>query len=247
MLQPGEKKTIEYMFMPSERQLFPISRTFIVRITYNEQRLKIVAKGHATCVNLSFPPKDDKLVIGPVLPYDDLAYTTLEIKNETDYNTELFSLDFDKQYIHEESQISKYEPLQNEPHLCFPVREPGMPLWEKIIQDNKFRSQKDKLEKELIVAEPDLKDGIQKKIDKLEDEYLNVVTFEEVLDDDRKHNIVVIGPSGSGKTNLINYLAGEHKRGVVSLADLLEWHKAHGNAIATEAEEFLTEKVEELE
>ena len=73
------------------------------------------------------------------------------------------------------------------------------------------------------------------------------MTFEEVLDDDRKHNIVVIGPSGSGKTHLSNYIAGEHKRGVVSLADLLEWHKAQGNEIATTIEEWFVTKEQELE
>ena len=33
--------------------------------------------------------------IGPILPYDKFAYAVLEIKNSSEWDTELFSLDFD--------------------------------------------------------------------------------------------------------------------------------------------------------
>ena len=70
----------------------------------------ITVIGQGTAVNLIFPEKMP-LVIGPVLPYEKKAIVVLEIENPSDYDTELFSLDFDKKFIEEETAVSKYSKL----------------------------------------------------------------------------------------------------------------------------------------
>jgi hypothetical protein len=45
-------------------------------------------------VALEYSP--EVIQIGPILPYDDAAYALLEVRNPGDYDTELYSLDFDR-------------------------------------------------------------------------------------------------------------------------------------------------------
>lgn len=40
-----------------------------------------------------------------MLPYPDFAYSILEIKNPSDYDTELYSIEFDKLYQQDEEMI----------------------------------------------------------------------------------------------------------------------------------------------
>lgn len=53
-------------------------------------------KGTGSSINLLFNPQ--LINIGPILPYDKFAHAVLEVKNPTEFDTELFSLDFDTQY-----------------------------------------------------------------------------------------------------------------------------------------------------
>jgi hydrocephalus-inducing protein len=46
--------------------------------------------------------------IGPVLPYDQFSYCVLEVRNPSDYDTELYSIDFDKQYTKDEEILNDY-------------------------------------------------------------------------------------------------------------------------------------------
>ena len=46
--------------------------------------------------------------IGPVLPYENNAWKILEIKNLSEYDTEVFSAEFDKEYIKDETEIREY-------------------------------------------------------------------------------------------------------------------------------------------
>ena len=86
-------------------------------------------------------------MIGPCLPYDDYAIQVLEIKNDSEYDAELFSLDFDKRYIKEEAELSKYKALQGKDSLPFAVRLPGEPFWENILKDNEHYGKVAELEK----------------------------------------------------------------------------------------------------
>ena len=66
----------------------------------------ITASGNGTAVNLQF--MQEKISIGPILPYDDYATAELEVHNPSHFDTELISLDFDLQYLEDEKLISKY-------------------------------------------------------------------------------------------------------------------------------------------
>ena len=96
-LKPGQKKTILFTFSPALDKLY--QRKFLIKIDDNHEKCIIIVRGQGTSVNLNL--NQDKFEIPPSLPYDDLAYIELEIQNPSDYDTELYSLDYDKQFVWE--------------------------------------------------------------------------------------------------------------------------------------------------
>jgi hydrocephalus-inducing protein len=58
--------------------------------------------------------------MGPVLPYSTVAIACIEIRNPMEIPIEVYSLDFDRQYIEEEEILKRLEqfllpPPQNPP------------------------------------------------------------------------------------------------------------------------------------
>lgn len=51
----------------------------------------------------------DNLKLGPVLPYDTSAISVFELKNPMEYAIEVYSLDFDKQFIEEEDILKRMD------------------------------------------------------------------------------------------------------------------------------------------
>mgnify|MGYP007088257961 CR=1 FL=1 len=58
--------------------------------------------------------KEDKIVQGPILPYDKNCLTPFEVKNLMDFPIEFYSTEFDKQYLEEEEILKWYELLVNQ-------------------------------------------------------------------------------------------------------------------------------------
>ena len=61
-------------------------------------------------INLDLKPL--AITIGPVLPYEQFAYSILEIRNPSEYDTELYSLEYDTTYLKDEEMISSYPALE---------------------------------------------------------------------------------------------------------------------------------------
>ena len=55
-----------------------------------------MATGYGSAVNLSL--STDNMIIGPVLPYNKDSYQAVEITNNSNYDTEVFALEIDKQF-----------------------------------------------------------------------------------------------------------------------------------------------------
>ncbi len=91
--------------MPQAEKAY--SYKFVVGIQENNKPLVIYVKGQGSQVSLEYSP--EQINSGPVLPYNDQSYAMLEIKNPSEYDTELYSLDFDKQYLKEEKQLTAYD------------------------------------------------------------------------------------------------------------------------------------------
>lgn len=67
-------------------------------------------RGHG--MNYSIEIIEDKILQGPVLPYDKKCITCFEVKNVMDFPIEFYSSEFDKQFIEEEDILKRYELFQ---------------------------------------------------------------------------------------------------------------------------------------
>jgi len=84
----------------------------------------------------------ETIKLGPVLPYDRSAIQEFEIRNPMDQPIEIYSLDFDRQYIEEEEilkRVDNFVPNGSGEPLFLPLRKPGSEFWPAIKQqdDNK--------------------------------------------------------------------------------------------------------------
>lgn len=100
----GQKQIVQINFFPGYEKEY--NHKFVLDIDQNPKQFPIQCKGTGTSINLEFEP--NLAQIGPVLPYDQFSYCVVEVKNPTDYDTELFSIDFDKQYIKDEDILNNY-------------------------------------------------------------------------------------------------------------------------------------------
>ena len=66
----------------------------------------------------------DTVKLGPVLPYSTSAIACIEMKNPMEIPIEVYSLDFDKQYIEEEEILKRLDQFQPPPA---PVNPPATP------------------------------------------------------------------------------------------------------------------------
>lgn len=77
-----------------------------------------------------------------MLPYADFAYTILEVRNPSDYDTELISLDYDAQVTLDEEMLAVYPPFEASEFVLKPIRNAGEPIWEEVAKAHKIRKQK---------------------------------------------------------------------------------------------------------
>jgi len=92
------KGTMEISFIPLAEK--PYQQRFLIEITDNTRKCEIQVRGTGVTPNLEF--FSPEMMFSPSLPYDENVIKTLEIKNKSDFDTELYSLDFDKIYEQEE-------------------------------------------------------------------------------------------------------------------------------------------------
>lgn len=70
------------------------------------------ARGHG--INYALDVIDSSIEMGPVLPYDKSAERVIQLRNPMSLPIEVFSTEFDKQYIEEEEILKRYDPLNTD-------------------------------------------------------------------------------------------------------------------------------------
>lgn len=88
----------------------------------------------------------DTIKLGPVLPYYKESLESFEITNPMEHAIELYSLDFDTQYLEEEEIIKRIENFtptgSNEP-IFLPYRKAGSEFWPSIKKADELRTKTD--------------------------------------------------------------------------------------------------------
>ena len=94
----------------------------------------------------------ESLKLGPVLPYDASAVSSFELRNSMEHAIEIYTLDFDKQYIEEEEILKRMENFgvygSNEP-IFQSYRKAGGEFWPSIRQSDEQRTKIENLKTDL--------------------------------------------------------------------------------------------------
>ena len=114
------------------------------RCKENSKQFVLNVKGQG--INNLVELKPDTIKLGPVLPYDTKSIEYFEISNPMEHPIEIYSLDFDKQYLDEEEIIKRIENFSasgaNEP-IFLPYRKAGSEFWPSLkkADDTKMRTE----------------------------------------------------------------------------------------------------------
>lgn len=106
-LLPGQKQTVDIMFMPVQEK--QILQKLNFKVKENPRLFTLNAKGTGISYNMEVLP--DSLQLGPVLPYEHKGSRIFEIRNPMDFPIEVFAVDFDKQFQEEEDILKRYDPF----------------------------------------------------------------------------------------------------------------------------------------
>lgn len=246
VIKPGQKQMIEYTFIPTSEKSY--SHRFVINIKDNPKATIINTKGAGSAISLDFIP--EKLNIGPSLPYDNKTIVRLDIKNPSDYDTELYSLNFDSLYLQEEEMLRGFEEFSAQDIIAMPVRLAGQPFWPKIKKSYEVKRKRSELNKRMkeLTSQPQVdqaaKDALQKEIDEFNAANQPVEEVKPPLQvkDELKHHVILYGPTGCGKSQLAKFMSTTHHRGVVNMNELLEWNQQNNTPAVQKAQEYLEEK-----
>ena len=130
------------MFTPNSDKQF--GQKLMFRCKENSKQFVLNVKGQG--INNLVELKPDTIKLGPVLPYDTKSIEYFEISNPMEHPIEIYSLDFDKQYLDEEEIIKLIENFSasgaNEP-IFLPYRKAGSEFWPSLkkADDTKMRTE----------------------------------------------------------------------------------------------------------
>jgi hydrocephalus-inducing protein len=243
------KQNIEVTFIPTSDKNY--TYTFEVNMQDNQRKLELKCSGDGVVPNLIFGPEET--IFDPCLPYDSSCYKCFEIKNQSDFDVELFSLDFDKQFLDEEKMIQSYEPLQKTESLSINVRKPGDPFWRdiksyyNILQDNiKLNLEINKIKETKELKEEEKIAQIE-ELEKTRKTVQEEIKYPNPISEHLRRNVILWGPRKSGKTQLAKFLSKEHQRGIINFNEILDWNINSGTPSGKMAQEYLAKRKEEME
>lgn len=175
----------------------------------------------------------------------------MEIRNNSDFDCEMYSLDFDKQYDTEEKYLVNYDVLNNPEPTLVDVRSAGQPFWPHIIQACQQKDQILAIEKKIQeMLDDQTLEGKESLIKQLEDSKPRPVekpNYAQKLDEERKVHLLLWGPQGCGKTQLAKGLAKRHERGIINMSEIFDWNIAHKTDAAEKAQAALEMRKEAID
>ncbi|XP_073081517.1 hydrocephalus-inducing protein homolog [Manis javanica] len=124
VLDPGERSNVQVKFMPKEEKLY--KQTLVFQISQSSQKLILLAQGQGLEPHLEFSPS--VLELGPLLPYAPGDEAEVVVKNPCDFPIEIYSLEFDQQYLIEEKILRMLKGYDSYNTLLLPPRLAGEKL-----------------------------------------------------------------------------------------------------------------------
>lgn len=202
--------------------------------------------------------------LGPLLPYvDSKQYVPFNLINETTVPIEVYSLQYDKEYLKEEKMLYSYKKFETNKRWPVPVRAPGSGFWKEVADEIEIANRTKQrvvriteIDEKLKAAglEEEKKAALLKEKEeleqaKLQDEAIEIGLPQAVpkVKDEKKVNIVIFGWEKCGKSAICDYFANKHKRGIILMCQLLQWNMQKNMPVAQKAQKYLAEKAKEYE
>lgn len=203
-LTPGARQNVVVKYAP--REVRRVSVKMPIRVFLNPFTQLIVARGFAKSVVVNFSP--GLVRMGPVLPYTRSGCVEVEMENKADCAIEVYSLDFDQQYLEEEEILRQEDDYVDGVMLC-PPRQPGEGLPVEILANYRVRQKALAKEHGASVVSNSLVD-----LSALDDEEGEAPV----------RNILVIGAPFSGRSTISAGLAARLGLGevVVSINEIIK-------------------------
>ena len=242
-LLPGQKQTVDVIFTPTHEKL--VTQKLQFKCNHNSKLFVMNTKGYGISYTLDII--ENSIEMGPVLPYDKSSEKVVELKNTMSFPIEVFTTDFDKQFIEEEEILKRYELLNTEKGdvIFEQLRKAGSGFWQNIKdvdeQRKNYESLQDrakiieeKLESDFKLEEPEegkeaepLSEERQQEKGVLEKEKADVE--QKITEIDAERSLVkVVKPQVKKRDRLSIVLFGPDKCGKSTIAYFLSEEQQRG-------------------
>lgn len=124
VLAPGYKANVQVEFVPDDSRLFALKLP--IKVTSNPKTRSITCRGEGSELRLRFDPP--MIELGPMLPCASVVERVVEMRNDSDYAVEVFSLDFDPLYRDDEELLRHLSVFSADGVVNLPLRSPSQPL-----------------------------------------------------------------------------------------------------------------------
>jgi len=123
LLEPGSSMQVSIRFTPTEATTSTAMIPF--RVAESSQKFEVKCKGVGNDVAMEFI---SELSMGPVLPNGSKDERTITVKNDSNFDVEFFSREYDSQYHEEEAVLAGLTEYGSDGTLLLPPRLPGAGL-----------------------------------------------------------------------------------------------------------------------
>ncbi|CAM9169791.1 unnamed protein product [Choristocarpus tenellus] len=130
-LSRNQKVNVKVEFIPTEDRACTVKLG--IRLASTSKVVPLVLQGRGVQPRITFYPP--LVELGPVLPHsEDGDQMEVEMRNESVWDIEVFSLDFDKAYLQEEAILVERGGFASDGTLRLPPRKPGSGLHHSLLQ-----------------------------------------------------------------------------------------------------------------
>ena len=224
-LAPHGRENIQIRFLPSDGQ--PYKETLILMVADSTKRITIDVSGTGEAPRIEI--SKSMVELGPILPFSDGATIDVTLKNPCDFKVEVYSLDFDRQYLDEEEILRNLNGYDDYKNLLLPPRGAGDPLPEELIPKKPDSPTiTDVTDAATDQAEMPVKENIPPAA--VADPVSSAIARHLGIDDSpegraaRKRlglSVVIWGPPMSGKSTLARDVAKQYTAALLTIDDVL--------------------------
>ncbi|KAJ3022533.1 hypothetical protein HKX48_005950 [Thoreauomyces humboldtii] len=155
VLEPGESSILTVRFVPSENKTYDDS--ILLKINMNSKLSPLRVRGRGILPCIEFEP--GKITLGPVLPCSDGITSRFFVVNPSDHPIEMYSVEFDKQYLEEETLLRHFDGYVNGV-AYIPPRELGGGLPESVAELAMQKIRAEKTGRDIATAEAAIQSGV---------------------------------------------------------------------------------------